>query len=84
MLMENRAHSVVMEDRRKIAVSAVNEVCEFDEAGVVMRVDGAMLTIKGKGLHVDALSVESGEAEVTGERIDSVTYTKHEREKHEG
>ncbi len=45
MRMENRAHSVVMEERKKIAVSAVNEVCEFDETGVVMRVDGAMLTI---------------------------------------
>lgn len=79
--MDERVHNIIIEERRKISVSAVNEVKAFDENEIVMSVKGATLSIKGEGLSIEELSIETGEAVIKGDSIDSAVYSKIDRER---
>ena len=69
-----KPHSVVMEDRKRIAVTGVEDVDSFDEKEVVMQTAGGLLSIKGQGLQIDKLSLDTGEVTVQG----TVTELKYE------
>ena len=79
--MDERVHNIVIEERRRISLSAVSEVESFNDTEIVLKVKGASLTVKGSGLHVEELSVETGDAEITGANIDSVVYSRIDRER---
>lgn len=66
-------HSVVMEGRKKLSVSGVEEVESFDENTIVMSTALGVLVVRGEDLHIEVLSLEGGELKVEGE-VDSLTY----------
>ena len=66
-------HSLSLQDRRRLAVSGVEDVESFDESAVVLQTSGGLLLLRGSELHIDKLSIEGGELLVTG-RIDSLVY----------
>ena len=66
-------HSLVLEGRERLMVSGVTDVESFDEAQVVMGTCRGGLTIRGQGLHMERLSVDTGDVAVTG-LIDSMEY----------
>lgn len=72
------AQNVIMENRRKLSVSGVEDVDSFDEDSIVLFTQAGTLNIKGEDLHINKLSVETGEIAVEGE-ITSLTYTDDER-----
>lgn len=69
-----RAHNLVIENRKRLTVSAVTDVDSFDEQLIVMYTDMGQLTIKGENLHINTLSVESGDMEIEG-TIYALVYT---------
>ena len=69
-----RTHNLVIENRKKLTVSAVTDVDSFDEQLIVMYTDMGQLTIKGENLHINNLSVESGDMEIEG-TIYALVYT---------
>lgn len=66
-------HGLSLQDRQKLAISGVSDVVNFDENQVIVTTGLGTLTIRGNGLHVDQLSLESGELRVTG-TIDLLEY----------
>ena len=80
MAEEKRAvkmpHNVILENRKSLNISGVSDVDSFDEQTVVVYTDLGQLIIRGNSLHVNKLSVESGELTVEGE-VDSLTYTEN-------
>ncbi|MDO4175628.1 MAG: sporulation protein YabP [Eubacteriales bacterium] len=66
-------HDLSLQDRQKMAVSGVNEVINFDENQVMIDTSLGTLIIRGNSLHVDQLSLDSGELRLTG-RIDIMEY----------
>lgn len=68
------AHNLILENRKKLSVSGVNDVESFDEESIVLYTDMGTLTIKGSELHIQKLSVESGETVIEG-RVDSCVYS---------
>ncbi len=66
-------HQVIMQDRRALTVSGVSDVDSFDETTVVVYTDMGELTVKGAGLQIQRLNVETGELTMEG-TIDSLTY----------
>lgn len=66
-------HSLSLQDRKKMAVSGVNEVVNFDEHQVMIATTMGTLIVRGSSLHVDQLSLDSGELRLTG-RIDIIEY----------
>lgn len=66
--------NVIMENRRKLSISGVTDVESFDEESIVLSTEAGMLCIKGAALHINKLSLESGEVAVEGE-INGLDYS---------
>lgn len=66
-------HNVVMEGRKTLSVSGVEEVESFDENTIVMSTALGTLVVRGEDLHIEALSLEGGELKVEG-TVESLTY----------
>ena len=66
-------HGLTMQDRQKVTLSGVTDVANFDETQVVVATTMGTLTIRGSGLHVDQLSLDSGDLKLVGS-IDSLEY----------
>ena len=71
-------HNVILEDRKNLSVTGVNDVDSFDETTIVAYTDMGEMTIKGNSLHVTKLSVETGELQIEGDVI-AVMYTNDSR-----
>ncbi len=72
-------HGLTLQDRKKLSISGVSDVVNFDEAQVILSTSQGTLTIRGTDLHVDQLSLDSGELRQTGtieqlEYADSVVH----------
>lgn len=67
-------HRVSMDNRKKCSLSGVTDVISFDLNEVLLETELGILNIKGRDLHVNHLSVEKGEVDISGE-IDSLVYT---------
>lgn len=72
--MPSMPHNLVLEDRRLLTVSGVSDVDSFDEETVVVFTDLGELTVRGKDLHINRLSVEVGELTVEGS-ISALIYS---------
>lgn len=75
--MQKVSHNVIMEGRRRLSVSAVEEVGAFDENSVTLKTSMGTLTVKGDKLHVNKLSVETGDVDIEGS-INSCSYKDEE------
>ncbi len=71
--MQKISHNVIMEGRKKLSVSAVEEVGAFDDASVTLKTGMGNLCIKGQNLRINKLSVETGDVDIEGV-INSFAY----------
>lgn len=71
-------HNLILQNRRLLSVSGVTDVDRFDEKSVLLYTSMGELTVTGSDLHVNNVSVESGEMTVEGE-ITSVVYGDKDR-----
>ena len=55
------AHKIVLNNRDQGNLTGILDVISFDENTIVLDTDMGLLTIKGKDLHVNRLSLEKGE-----------------------
>ena len=67
-------HSLILQDRRGLSVSGVLDVDSFDEQTIILFTEQGELTIKGNDLHINKLSVDTGELSVEG-YIDALNYS---------
>lgn len=78
MSEENKGvHNVIMEQRRKLNMSGIQDVQSFDDETVVLKTDMGMLTVKGTGLHIGGFSTTSGELTMEG-AVYALVYTSDE------
>ncbi len=75
---QNVVHNLIMEGRKKISLSGVTDVDHFDENTVLLYTQLGELTISGKDLHVNDLSVDTGEMNIEGD-IWSIVYGDEDR-----
>ena len=67
-------HNCILEDRKRLSVSGVNDVGNFDDNSIIARTDYGEITISGEKLHITKLSLEVGELCIEG-IINSITYS---------
>lgn len=67
-------HQLILDDRRRLAVSGVSDVDSFDDNTVVAHTALGELTIKGKGLHICRLNTETGDLTMEG-HVDLLEYS---------
>lgn len=56
----------ILENRKKLSVSGVTEVISFDEQTVSAETKLGELTVRGDGLHISHLSLETGDMCIEG------------------
>ena len=66
-------HNVIMESRKKVSVSGVDDMESFDEGEIVMGTAQGILIIRGKELRIEKLSLDSGDVTIEG-IIDKLEY----------
>lgn len=67
-------HLVSLSERRALSVSGVQDVDSFDETTVIIYTELGELTVKGIGLHINRLNIETGDLTMEG-AVESLTYT---------
>ncbi len=72
-LRPEATHHVILEGRRSLTVSGVEEVESFDETSIVMSTTKGSLVVRGEDLHIEKLSLDGGDLKVEGS-VDSLTY----------
>ena len=82
-MIDNQArsipHHLVLENRRRLSISGVQDVESFDENGIVCATVKGTVVVKGSELHVDRLNLDGGELSVEG-NVDSVEYVDSARD----
>lgn len=63
-------HNVILESRRVLTVSGVQDVDSYDEQSVVAFTEMGELTIKGNDLHINKIDVQTGEMSLEGEIVE--------------
>ncbi len=78
MGMEERAiqknHKLVVNNRKTSLVTGVIDVLSFDLNEILLETQQGMMMVKGTDLHVNRLSLEKGEVDLSG-NIDSISYS---------
>ena len=76
----NIIQNLVLENRKKLSVSGVNDVLSFDDQVVMVDTELGLLTVKGENIRINKLSLDTAEVIVEGE-IASLSYSKNKQEK---
>ena len=71
---KKREHRVIMENREKITVSAVEDIESFDEEKVVIICDDGTMTVSGENFRINKLNVDDGQLEIDG-IINEIAYS---------
>ena len=67
---------MILENRNFLSLSGLLDVGSFDEQSVVIYTDFGELNIKGSTLHINKLSLETGEVSIDGDIV-SLIYTEN-------
>ena len=73
---ENRMkkpHILMLDNRKLLTLRGVEDVSGFDEQTINVKLSDATLVVKGAGLHISKLSLESGDVVIDG-LITSLQY----------
>ena len=76
-------HNLILESRKKLTLSGIADVDSFDEESITLFTDTGSLCVRGEGLHIQKLSVETGEVSIEG-HVDALLYTDGATGKHKG
>jgi sporulation protein YabP len=69
-----KTHKLVVNNRKTSMVTGVLDVLAFDLNEILLETEQGMLMVKGKDLHVNRLTLEKGEVDLSG-HIDSIAYS---------
>ena len=70
----SKAHKLILSNRRTGTITGVADVISFDISEVLLETEQGMLMVKGSDMHVNRLSLEKGEVDLSG-NIDSFAYS---------
>ena len=74
---ETNPHRLSLDQRRHLTVSGVDEVESFDESAIRMTTRAGELLVRGRGLHIEKLSLDGGDLLVDG-AVDALIYQEPE------
>ena len=57
----NVIQNLVLENRKKLSVSGVNDVLSFDDQVVMIDTELGLLTVKGENIRINKLSLDTAE-----------------------
>lgn len=76
----NIIQNIVLENRKKLSISGVNDVLSFDDQVVIVDTELGLLTVKGENIKITKLSLDTAEVIIEGE-ISNLSYSQNNQEK---
>lgn len=70
---EQKPQNLILKDRRRLMISGVRHVESFNEECIVLDTDLGVLVVRGMGMHINKLNVETSELDLEGD-IGSCEY----------
>lgn len=70
----SRQHRVILTNRGTCALNGISDILSFDVNEILLETEMGMLMIRGIDLHVNRLTLEKGEVDLSG-KIDSIQYS---------
>lgn len=70
---EVKSHSVEMKNRQELSLSGVEDVIGFDENLVLLKSSMGTLSIRGEGLHIERIDLDSGQLQLKG-KVQELSY----------
>ncbi len=64
---KNNVHNVILEGRKNLTISGVTDDDSFDERCISLYTQLGELVIKGRELHINSMSVETGDMTIEGD-----------------
>ena len=64
--IKNLPHNIILEDRNKLVLSGVVEVCSFEEDNVSLKTTKGDLTVRGDSMKMEDYRSETGDMTVKG------------------
>lgn len=80
MTENNKQHSIILDNRKKLCITGADDVLGFNEEVVNVNTTMGNLIVRGSSLHINKLSLETGEVEIEG-AINSLQYTESKSSK---
>ena len=68
-----KSHTLMLDNRSRLSLTGVEDVSGFNEEAVSVRTTDGTLIIRGSGLHIDELNLDSGDVSIEG-RVDAMQY----------
>ena len=72
-ITKTKPHTLMLDNRKKLVITGAEDVHGFNEDAVSVKTTDGTLIIKGSGLHIDKLNLDSGDVSVEG-RVDAMQY----------
>jgi sporulation protein YabP len=60
-------HLITLENRKTLTISGITDIDSFDEREMILYTKMGELTITGRELHINAISIENGSLSVEGD-----------------
>lgn len=70
----SRQHKIILTNRGTCALNGISDILSFDVNEILLETVMGMLMIRGTDLHVNRLTLEKGEVDISG-KIDSLQYS---------
>lgn len=83
LMNENIIQNIIIENRKKVSISGVKDVFNFDDQIVILETELGMLTIKGEDLRINKLSLDTTEVIIEGQ-INNLNYSERQDKKSSG
>ncbi len=75
-MQEIRSHNIIVEGRKNVRVSGVNDIDSFTESKIILSTVMGELVIKGEDLHVISLNSDNGDFSMSGS-VNSFMYSRN-------
>ncbi len=72
-ITKTKPHTLMLDNRKKLVITGAEDVNGFNEDAVSVKTTDGTLIIKGSGLHIDKLNLDSGDLSIEG-RVDAMQY----------
>ncbi len=72
-ITKTKPHTLMLDNRKKLVITGADDVNGFNEDAVSVKTTDGTLIIKGSGLHIDKLNLDSGDVSIEG-RVDAMQY----------
>ena len=70
---KQKKHTIMLDHRARLLITGAEDVNGFNEDAVSVKTTAGLLIVKGSNLHIDKLSLETGDVSVDG-KVDSLQY----------